>query len=397
VPQSTPTSRAPDGRGLSTPAAPKSRSGLKRGLSRTAAVASCLACGLLALPAVSSATVAQTTAQWAELGSLAYTSTPVLSQQSQQDVTAVYAISSSASSSNLLEDHGNQMSDGAVTDVWGQVNQATDQDSYSSNKITQANQLWEFVPRSDNSGGSITTGYGQLINRQSGLCLDINGANTGDGATVDQWQCVPGANNEEWRAEGSDGVYALMSANVPATSLSTPVQVLGIGNGPTCDATGDGQRVYARTIGNFNACDDWTIQQASYDFATYPIGLPISGGQQSGNTDNRSYGCVNGYDLRYYSFDANDDLNHSGDDDSQTIDPVWSWDYDNVGTSHATPQDVMSSILGTNPVSGLPGITPGESYSNPQELVGGFLWYTASVSGQTGQVMLYCDPPSTTT
>jgi len=47
-------------------------------------------------------------------------------------------------------------------------------------------------------------------------------------------------------------------------------------------------------------------------------------------------------------------------------------------------------------VSGLPGITPGESYSNPQELVGGFLWYTATQSSQTGQVMLYCDPPSTT-
>jgi hypothetical protein len=62
------------------------------------------------------------------------------------------------------------MQNEAPVDVWDQTNQATGQDPDNSNlPMTQANELWEFIPESSNVAGSITSGYGGLINRQSGL------------------------------------------------------------------------------------------------------------------------------------------------------------------------------------------------------------------------------------
>jgi hypothetical protein len=37
----------------------------------------------------------------------------------------------------------------------------------------------------------------------SSKCLDVNGAGQQDGANVDQWTCVGGATNEQWRIIGT--------------------------------------------------------------------------------------------------------------------------------------------------------------------------------------------------
>ena len=51
----------------------------------------------------------------------------------------------------------------------------------------QANELWQYNPIG-------SSGYGHLINEQSGKCLEVNGSN----GNVDQWDCVAGATNELW-------------------------------------------------------------------------------------------------------------------------------------------------------------------------------------------------------
>jgi hypothetical protein len=64
--------------------------------------------------------------------------------------------------------------------------------------------------------------------------------------------------------------------------------------------------------------------------------------------------------------------------------------------SSAVPKDVYSSMVGINPTNAQPGIPLGATPVNPNELLGSYLYYDASLPGDTGQITLYCDPRSTT-
>ncbi|HTX09612.1 MAG TPA: hypothetical protein VME22_13420, partial [Solirubrobacteraceae bacterium] len=79
----------PEPSGITAIAPPPRGKRARRGLARVAAAAVCIACGLLAPAIASAGTLNQASSQWAELGPLSYTSTPVLSQQSQQDTSAL--------------------------------------------------------------------------------------------------------------------------------------------------------------------------------------------------------------------------------------------------------------------------------------------------------------------
>ena len=162
---------------------------------------------MLAVPAISAATVNENTSQWGAPPSNA----------------VVYTLQSlPGPGQTLLEDSNNSSADGAVVDTWAKVAQHTSQDPMQSSAyyasirdqppITQANQLWEFVPQSDNAGGTLTTGYGELINRQSGKCLEINNNSFVDGATVDQWDCLPGHQNKKWKATWVNRTAAMRSS-----------------------------------------------------------------------------------------------------------------------------------------------------------------------------------------
>jgi Ricin-type beta-trefoil lectin domain-like len=371
------TTSGPAITGMATSDAAMRRTGIRWTLARMAAMAGCLACGLLALPAIASASVNQTSSPWAELGPLAYTG----GQTSQ--VTAVYSLQNLAEPGNtMLEDNDVDSGNGALTNVWqAGPGQYQDPDATSSDaQILGANHLWEFVPESNNTTGLLTSGYGELMNRQSGLCLDLNGSDPneyGDGAIVDQWSCGGGA-NQEWMAVWNpiQQGYKLESA--------ADGGLLGVGNSVVCDAQGNGDRVYLRTNidDNATACNAWNIQQASYDFATYALG--VSGGDQ---TDNRSYECVPSDNLRVQWYNSDYDATRPFGTDNPSY-PTWSYDNDNLGSSTVVPNDVFGQDT-----SGL--VDDNGNWVNPNELQGGEMYYTASSANGTGQIMLYCDPSST--
>ena len=317
---------------------------------RTALAAAVLAGAgglMLAASGIAFASVDQTSPQWAQLGSLASS----VNQANQ--VTAVYTIQNVAEpGTEMLEDNGNSMAANTTIDVWTRLYQGADQDPTGSGpQITQANYLWEFVPDNPGNGRSIVDGYGELINRQSGLCLDDDGSpnQQADGATITQYGCN-GAASEQW-----------VATEIPFTS-SFQVQpkvdngggALGVGNGSTCSPRGDGDSVYVRTtgIGN-NSCDRWDIQQASYDFATKSVN--VSGYDAS---DGSSYGCLTGDTLR-------------GSENGSDA------DYDNLSGPDVTP-DLNSLTLQPNLVGGIDYLNAKPSETEP------------------GQVMLYCDPATTT-
>jgi hypothetical protein len=257
----------------------------------------------------------------------------------------------------MLEDNGNSMAANTTIDVWSRWYQQSDQDPYttgSGSQITQANYLWEFVPDNPAHGGSIVDGYGELINRQSGLCLDDSGSTNqqGDGATITQYGCT-GATSEQWVATEIPFTSSFQLAPEADNGLGS----LGVGNGSTCSPQGDGDSVYVRTTGlSHNTCDEWTIQQASYDFATKLVSV-----SSSGTPDNNSYGCLTGETLRWHDLNTLDE------------DP----DYVNLGGPDVTP---------------IPNADP----SQPN-LVDNIEYESANLNeNEPGQIMLYCDPATTT-
>ena len=75
--------------------------------------------------------------------------------------------------------------------------------------------------------GFNSNAYYRLVNRNSGLVLDVNGASTTNGATVIQWSWS-GGNNQQWRIEGTgSGYYRLVNRNSG--------QVLDVSGGSTTD------------------------------------------------------------------------------------------------------------------------------------------------------------------
>ena len=347
---------------------------------RVALTATCLlGAGTVALaaPTLAAASLDYTAPQWAELGTDAYTG-----NQSNQ-VTAVYTIQNVAESgTQLLEDRGNAMGNGSVTDVWQTGLQGTNQPTDingndlatpDTGPITQANYLWEYVPDNPSAGASIVDGPGELINRQSGLCLDAVGTDPnypGPGTAIDQWTCNSGA-NQQWVASPvpyGPGTYSLTSEANPSASI-------GVGtNSISCSTQGDGDPVHLWTADT--PCDHWKITKASYDFGSHTIqvkNLELDGG----NVDHRGYSCAPGWEFRQGNVDTgNTDWGGATTGNG----PV-------IGNASDPDVNIEESDGYSGDTTAFTTTMPGSVWAHYQATTDKYL---------NGQMVFYCDPVSGT-
>lgn len=93
--------------------------------------------------------------------------------------------------------------------------------------------------------GSSTSATYTLVNRNSGKCLDVNGASTADGANVQQWTCN-GGQNQRWRVEDAGGYSRLV--NVQSG------KVLDVANCGSADGANVQQWAWLN-----NACQQWRL------------------------------------------------------------------------------------------------------------------------------------------
>jgi hypothetical protein len=235
-------------------------------------------------------------------GATVSTSAPPYAQPAAGSIIYTFANLDSGSAGTLMEDNANNMNDGATVDTWAPYIFDNAGGNAGTGPVLQANEQWAFRPASSNAGGSITTGYGELVNRRSGLGLDITGSDPAeqesDGATVDQWQCFSGAANEQWTAiptPGGSG-YQVFSQFAGTYNGTYDGAYLGTDN-EYCQPLEDnnGTPVMTRTDGDSN-CTSWQIQRVSYEFATNPWG--VAQGALTGTTDTQIYNCVTGYTMR---------------------------------------------------------------------------------------------------
>jgi glucosylceramidase len=136
-----------------------------------------------------------------------------------------------------------------------------------------------WTPGSTSTGGGISpsTWY-QVVNTNSGDCVDDTNGSAANGAAVQQWTCGSGSTNQEWQFQPtSDGYYQVVTRNAPgvvwdvtggpsATGNGTPIQLWSAAGGtnqqwlPTLQSDGS----YTFTVRNSgNECLDVTNRSTS--------------------------------------------------------------------------------------------------------------------------------------
>lgn len=99
-------------------------------------------------------------------------------------------------------------------------------------------------PSSTGTGGGInSTAWYQVVNTNSGKCVDDTNGSTANGTAVQQWACAAGNTNQQWQFQPTDsGYYKAVSRNSTseawdvtggsgATSNGTPIQLWAYGGG----------------------------------------------------------------------------------------------------------------------------------------------------------------------
>jgi hypothetical protein len=82
-----------------------------------------------------------------------------------------------------------------------------------------------------NGGGGInTSAWYNVVNQNSGKCVDATGRGTTNGTTVQQWSCGSQQTNQEWQFQATDsGYYKVVNRNAPSEVWD--VTNNGTGNG----------------------------------------------------------------------------------------------------------------------------------------------------------------------
>ena len=93
------------------------------------------------------------------------------------------------------------------------------------------------------SGGISSSTWYQVINTNSGDCVDATNGSTANGTAVQQWSCGSGNTNQEWQFQPTDsGYYKVVTRNATtlgwdvtggtgATGNGTPIQLWTYGGG----------------------------------------------------------------------------------------------------------------------------------------------------------------------
>jgi glucosylceramidase len=143
---------------------------------------------------------------------------------------------------------------------------------------------------SGGTGISSSTWY-QVINTNSGDCVDATNGGTSNGTAVQQWTCAAGNTNQEWQFQPTDsGYYKVVTRNAPALGWD-------VTGGP--GATGDGIPIQLWTYGG-GTNEQWlpTLQSdGSYTFTARNSGtkcLDVANRSTANGTQLQQWTCTSG-------------------------------------------------------------------------------------------------------
>ena len=81
-----------------------------------------------------------------------------------------------------------------------------------------------WTPGSTSTGGGISSStWYEVVNTNSGDCVDDTNGGTANGTAVQQWACSAGSTNQEWQFQPtSGGYYQVVTRNAPARHGTSP-------------------------------------------------------------------------------------------------------------------------------------------------------------------------------
>jgi beta-glucanase (GH16 family) len=98
-----------------------------------------------------------------------------------------------------------------------------------------------YTAQSGGGGGINSNAWYNVVNQNSGACVDAQGFGTTNGTAVQQWACGSGQINQEWQFQPTDsGFYRVVSRNAPleawdvtnrGTTNGSPIQLWQFGGG----------------------------------------------------------------------------------------------------------------------------------------------------------------------
>ena len=114
----------------------------------------------------------------------------------------------------------------------------------AAGNVSAASNTVNVTTAASSSGGGINPGsWYQVVNANSGDCIDATNGGTSDGTAVQQWACGSGNSNQEWQFQPTDsGYYKVVSRNASteawdvtggagATGNGVPIQLWTYGGG----------------------------------------------------------------------------------------------------------------------------------------------------------------------
>jgi hypothetical protein len=230
-------------------------------------------------------------------------------------------------------------------------NQGVQQDLWSANETdgelhSATNQAWVLNQQPD--------GDYEIVNRESGMCLEDEGNSTTAGSPIDQWPCW-GGSNQEWNLQSTTGYNVLINDDSGMTLEPSN--------------TSRGAGLVQEPFAYGSPIQSWNIQPTTYELLSNQVTVPRAGT----HADNNTYTCNSGYHFM------------PGDEGSED-------DYTS-GTSYyfvafASVGDVVSDLDTYNFTAPFTKNASGSSVSPI------YYGYDIGPSSQIGQSMLFCLPNS---
>ena len=219
-------------------------------------------------------------------------------------------------------------------------------------------QKWVITP----STGA-NAGYYTISNRMNGMCLDVQGASTADGAPVIQWPCSGNANQQWQIIWGSNPNGTGNSATDFPVQFENENSGLLLSSGPSTGVS----TLTQEGVGYTGGSSSFTLDREGYALTTNPVTVP-GGAFVSGTAS-----CVEGY--------------HFAAANSQQLDQEESGDSYTAAASSAGDIPAGNTAL-TEAVATVQGGNNGAAKLT--------FWHSTTPYDQQGQLTLYCDPGNVT-
>jgi glucosylceramidase len=147
-----------------------------------------------------------------------------------------------------------------------------------------------WPPESAGSGISSSTWY-EVVNTNSGDCVDDTNGSISNGAAVQQWACSAGSTNQEWQFQPtSGGYYQVVTRNAPSEAWD-------VTGGPSATGNGTLIQLWSATSGTNQQWLPTLQSDGSYTFTARNSGnecLDVTNRSTTNGTQLQQWACTAG-------------------------------------------------------------------------------------------------------